>query len=88
MAAPKCESNSLGVAAHREDPYSLGMFMMLRLIMGGAGRKLVPNAPERRPEDSKWAIRGGMKPPTVAVVNVRDATPHEMFATSTTMRDD
>ena len=49
---------------------------------------MVPTAPKRRLEDRKKAIRGGMKPPTVAVVNVRDATPHEMFATSTTMRDD
>ena len=88
MAARTCESNSLGVAAHRDDPYSLGMFMMLRLIMGGSGRKFVPTAPKRLLEDRKKAIRGGMKPPTVAVVNVRDATPHEMFATSTTMRDD
>ena len=49
---------------------------------------MVPTAPKRRPEDSKWAIRGVIKPPTVAVVNVRDGTPHEMFATSPTMRDD
>ena len=49
---------------------------------------MVPTASKRRLEDRERDIRGGMKPPTVAVVNVRDATPHEMFATSTTMRDD
>ena len=47
---------------------------------------MVPNAPEGRPEDSKGAIRGGLKPPTVAVVDIRDATPNEMFTTSTPMR--